>query len=151
MQVLFLKDAPGQGRKGEVKDIADGFAKNFLIPKGFARAVSAQAAVFAQQQKQQAEAKHQKELDRWQKQKADLEKRIFSVFVKTGPKGQIFGGINEKDVLASINEKMGTSFERHQLKLAHTVKSLGEQFAMLSFGHGVEARIKLNIQSLEGK
>ena len=88
MKILFLKDAPGQGRKGEVKEISDGFAKNFLIPKGIGRAVSAQAAVHAQQQKLQAEQ---------QQQKADQE-QLIAIEVHITP--CMFNGLSMRRSLA---------------------------------------------------
>ncbi len=148
MKVIFLKDTAGQGRKGELKEVSDGHALNFLIPRGFAEVATKGIQAKVEKETKEAKAKREKETAKNSALKADLEKRIFTIRVKVGDKGQIFGSVKEQDVLKVINEKMSTAFGKQQLELPHGIKTIGDHSAVLKLGQGLIATIKLHIEAL---
>lgn len=149
MKVIFLKDASGQGRKGEIKEVSEGFALNFLIPKGLAQIASGQIQQKVAKESREAEAKKAKEQARYQHLKQELEKRTFTVRVKVGDKGQIFGGVTEKDVIAAINLKMNTDFNKSQLEMPHGIKTIGTHQATLKFSAGQTAKVTIAIEPIQ--
>lgn len=149
MKVLFLKDVPGGAsaswRKGQIKDVSDGYAQNFLIPKGFAAPATPQVVARVEKEAREAHAKRQKELERLQHLKSEMEKREFKVKVKVGEKGQVFGGVHEKDVAKAVSEKMEMEVGKSQVELSGALKDLGIHQARLKLRGGIVANIKINL------
>lgn len=147
MKVIFVKDSPGQGRKGEVKEVSEGFAKNFLIAKGLAQAVTPQLQQRLQKEEKEQAAKQQREIARQQAMKSEIEKRSFSLRVKVGDKGQIFGGVHEKEIAGIISARLGTTIEKNQIEIAKPIKAPGEHLVSVKLGPGLSARAKINLEA----
>ena len=147
MRVIFIKDSAGAGKKGEIKEVSSGYAQNFLIPKGFAQVATPDIIKRVEKEGKEQEAKKQKEVARLTALKAELEKRTFTVKVKVGDKGQVFGGVHEKDVAASVNSKMDISLEKNQVEIPAVIKELGIYQVKLKLGSGIIANVKINIQA----
>ncbi len=148
MKVILLKDVPKVGKRGEVKDVADGLANNMLLRKGLAvLATSTAVEKLTKEQKSQDDAKTRAK-QKASQNKAELERRTFTVKVKTGDKGQIFGSIHEKDIIAAIFQKTKISLEKNQVNEHHGIRHLGEHFVDIKLGSGITAKVKLNIESL---
>ena len=146
MKVIFIKDSAGNGRKGEVKELSDGYAKNFLIAKGFAQAVTPQILAKVEKEQKEQVQKKQRELARQQVLKAELEKKIFSIKVKVGDKGQVFGGVHEKEVAKAVEAKLGVVLEKNQVEIPQAIKTPGEHLVVIKIGPGVSARVKINLE-----
>lgn len=147
MKIIFLKDVTGQGRKGEIKEVNDGFAQNFLIAKGHAAPATAEIQAKVAKEKREADNKKSKEIEKFNKLKVDLEKRTFTLKVKVGDKGQIFSGIHEKDILKIINDSTGAELEKSQIELSGVIKQLGLHTAKIKLAAGINANIKINIEA----
>ena len=147
MKVIFIKDQPGGGKKGQLKEVADGYAKNFLIAKGFAQAATADIQAKIAKEQKEAAAKQQKETNRLVALKQDLEKRLFTVTVKVGDKGQIFSGVHQKEIVQSINQKMNTTLEKNQIEMPRPIKELGEYKIKVRLGPQNIATITINVQA----
>lgn len=148
MKVIFLKDTPNQGRRGEVKEVSDGFAKNFLIAKGFAQVATVDMQNRLNKEAKEQEAKKQKQILNAQSLKQDLEKKTFSVKVKVGAKGQIFGAVHEKEIVVAVNGKLATEFEKSQVEISTPIKTLGEHTVKIKLAPGVLASVKINVEAL---
>ena len=147
MKVILLKDVPKIGRKGEIKDVADGFAKNMLIRKGLASLATGDAqAKLAKEKKDKSDAAA-KTKSQAEKQRQDLEKRTFTIKVKTGEQGQIFGGIHEQDVAKAIFQKTKLKLEKSQIQVPHGIKSIGQHVATVKLAGGITANVKINLES----
>ncbi|MCL5774953.1 MAG: 50S ribosomal protein L9 [Patescibacteria group bacterium] len=146
MKVVFIKDAPGNGRKGELKEVSDGFAKNFLIAKGFAQAVTPQLMQKLEKERKEQDQKKQKEAARQQILKSEIEKRIFSIKVKIGDKGQVFGGVHEKEVAKAISDKVGEEIGKNQVEIQEALKTPGEHSVAVNLPGGVVAKARINIE-----
>lgn len=148
MKVILTKDVPKVGRAGEIKEVNAGFATNFLINKGLAKLATADAQRDLEKGKKELSAKKQKELDRLTDNKKELEKRIFTVKIKTGDKGQIFGGVHEKDIAAAVFQKTKIQLDKSQISAHKGIKALGEHIVDIKLGQGIMAKTKINIESL---
>lgn len=148
MKVIFLKDLPGAGRKGEVKDVSGGYAQNFLIPKGFVQAVTPQLQAKLAKEAREAISKQEKEKTRLHALRQELEKRTFTMKVKVGDKGQVFGGIHEKDVAKAIGDKMDMVIDKNQIEIPTPVKELGIHQIIFKLGGGLLATVRLNVEQV---
>ncbi len=147
MKIILLKDVAGQGRRGEIREVNDGYAKNFLIAKGFAQIATSQIQAKAAKESKEAEVKKLKEVEKLQNLKVDLEKRTFTVKVKVGDKGQIFSGVHEKDIISAMNNKMGLSLEKNQVSLEKPIKELGEHKVKLKLASGIIPIINIHVEA----
>ena len=148
MKVILLTDVPKIGRKGEVKEVADGYANNLLIKKGLAIAATKDAqAKLAKENKDKSE-KQQRQISKFETWKKELEKRTFTIKVKIGNKGQIFGGVHEKDIIDAVYQKTKIELEKSQFDSLKSIKQLGTHDITIRFGHGVNAKTKINIEAL---
>ena len=146
MKVVFIKDLPGTAKKGELKDVNDGYAKNFLIAKGFAKTATPEVQAKIAKESREAEAKKQKETGKLKALKTELEKHIFTIRIKVGDKGQIFSGVHSKDIIKAVMDKVGTSIDRSQVDLTKPIKELGEHQVKIKLAPGVVAIVKIYIE-----
>ena len=127
--------------------MSEGFAKNFLIAKGLAQAVTPQLQQRLQKEEKEQAAKQQRENARLQALRQEIEKRSFSLRVKVGEKGQIFGGVHEKEVAGAIAGKLGAVIEKNQIHIAQPIKTPGEHLVKVRLGPGVIAQAKINLEA----
>lgn len=147
MKVLFLKDVAGQGRKGELKEVSEGYALNFLVKRGLATVATDKVQKEQEHKAKVAGEMAEKQEARALSQKADIEKRTFEIRAKTGSDGKLFGAVREKDIADALEAKLGTAIDKHKIVLDQPIKSLGEHVATIRLAFQVEARIKLHIVS----
>ena len=147
MKVIFTKDQPGGGKKGQIKEVNDGYAKNFLIAKGFAQIATPEIQAKVAKESKEAETKKLKEIEKLSAIKADLEKRTFTVKVKVGDKGQVFSGVHDKDIVSILNSKMSLSLQKNQVDLTKPIKELGEHKVKVKLAPGVQATINLHVEA----
>ncbi len=145
MQVVFLKEFSGTAKRGEIKEFNDGYARNFLIAKGYAAAATPQIISKLKNEQAQHQARQQKIRDFNSKLKTDLDKRTFTIAVKVGDKDQIFGSVHEKDVQQAINNKLGTAIEKHQIAVPRQIKTLGEYEVQIKLSPDIIAKPKIKL------
>jgi len=140
VKVVLLKDVEKLGRVGEIKDVADGFARNFLIPQNLAKPAT-QQAIQEIEMKQAKKAKSaQMELEETQKIAEQLEGR--ELFIKVKEKdGILFGSVNEKTIAKAFTEE-GLNIQASNIKLEEPIKEIGDYDVHISLDHGLEANIK---------
>ncbi|MBL8030541.1 MAG: 50S ribosomal protein L9 [Candidatus Doudnabacteria bacterium] len=148
MKIVFTKDSLGHGKKGEVKEVSEGFAKNFLISKGVAQIATPQIISKIEKEKREAKNKSDKEFARLTALKADMEKRTFVIPVKVGERGQVYGGVHEKEIAKIISGKLNVEIDRNKIQIVSAIKSLGEHGVKVDLGSGVQATIKVVVQAL---
>ena len=140
MKIILLADVKGVGRKNEVKDVADGYARNFLIARGLGVAADEKGMIV----KKSADAKEQAEIDRLQAIAHKLAALPFEFTIKTGQHKEVFGSVSRRDVETALRDKGITEGE---VVLDHPIKSTGEQFVEIDFGKGIKGRIKIIVRS----
>lgn len=125
MKVVFLQDVKGQGKKGEIKEVSDGYARNFLIPKKIA-AVADNKTLNEIKGKKAAE-EHRAELER--QSAAETAKRLeeIAVIIKmsAGADSRLYGSVTSKDIAESLKEQTGIEVDKRKIVLPESVKSFG--------------------------
>lgn len=145
MKVIFIKDLRGQGKRGDIKEVKDGYAKNFLIKNGYASQLTDSTLG-----KYNRECEHQKEQDEKMRKdatalKQKLEKEELVFVVKTGKGDQVFGSISSKQIKEELDKK-GYSIDRKQVEFDHTVSSLGYHDVKINLYKDIYAKIKVKLQ-----
>lgn len=145
MKVIFLKEIFGQGRKNQVKEVSDGYAKNFLIPKGFAVPATDVAVTILENQNRQKAEKERRKTEKYIHLKEDLDKRTFTLAVKATDKNVAYGSVDETDVANAINQKIGSDLDKRKIILPKHIKELGEYEIEIKLGAGISAHPKIKL------
>lgn len=145
MKVILLKDVPKIGKKGMVVEVSDGYANNMLIKKQLAVPATEQVQKQIAKETKDKLAKKEKELSKIHHQKQELEKRTFTIPVKLGPKGEIYSGLNEKEIVKIVFQKTKIQLDKNQVQLTKGLKQIGLQTTKVRLGQGIIVEIKLNI------
>ena len=144
MKVIFLKDLKGQGKKGEIKDVSDGYAINFLIKKGYAVKETEHSL-----NKLNIEKEEDKRLDEANKKKAletvkKLEKVTLVFTAKAGSMGKMFGSISSKQIKEEL-EKKGYNFDKKQIDSV-SINSFGFHDVTINLYKDILGKIKVEVR-----
>jgi len=145
MKVILLQDVENLGKEEEVKEVADGFARNFLLPKKLAEIATDDAVKKAESKKQKKAEEAKTELEEVQKLAEQLEGRELYIKVKEED-GKLFGSINEKTIAKTFKDE-GLNINPENVKLAEPIKEMGEYDAQINLDHGLEANIRIILVS----
>lgn len=145
MKVIFLKDVKGKGKKGEVKNVADGYAHNFLIKNGYAvEATSGNQNALDAQKKKEAAAAAQ-ELEEAKKLKETIEALTVEVRAKTGEGGRLFGSVTTKQVADELKKTHGIKIDKRKMELPDGIRSLGYTNVPVKLHNEVMATLKVHV------
>ncbi|WP_175989841.1 50S ribosomal protein L9 [Bacillus sp. Marseille-Q1617] len=145
MKVIFLKDVKGKGKKGEVKNVADGYAHNFLLKKGLA--VEATNANIGQLegQKKKEEKLAQEELEEAKQLKATLEELTVEMKAKSGEGGRLFGSITSKQIGDVLKKEHGIKVDKRKIEMNDAIRSLGFTNVPVKLHTDVTATLKVHV------
>ena len=147
MKVILLNDIKGVGKKDEIINAADGYVRNYLLPKKLAIEANTENLTKLNNKKEAASFKKDVE-----KQKAEeLAKKIKGIMlklkVKAGENGKIFGGITSKEISDNLKSQYGFIIDKKKIDLKETIKSLGEFNVSIKLFEGVNANLKIQVIS----
>ncbi len=145
MKLILTREVAGLGRAGDVVNVKDGYARNFLIPRGNAIAWSEGGEKQIDGIRRARQTREIRDKDHANEIKAKLESASFEIKVKVGSTGRLFGSVTEKDVALVIKSVTGIDIDRHKIKLVKHVKNLGKHSAKVSLLTGVAANITINV------
>lgn len=146
MKVIFLQDVKGKGKKGEVKNVADGYAHNFLIKKGLAvEATSANiSALEGQKKKEKKEAAE--ELKSAKELKKQLEEITVELSAKSGEGGRLFGSVTSKQIADALQKGHQLKVDKRKIELNDAIRSLGYTNVPVKLHPEAQATLKVHVK-----
>ena len=145
MKVILSNDVEKLGRKGDVVTVADGYARNFLIPKGFAMLASKGAL-------KQAEVMQRARAERAEKEKAEAASRVATlaaspvyISARAGEEGRLFGSVTKADVARAIQDQLEQDIDRHLIRLDEPIRSLGTHQVEIHLHEDVNAMVTVEV------
>jgi len=148
MRIILLKDVDKIGKKFEVKDVKDGFARNSLIPQGLAKQATEEALIWLETQKEIVEKKAEADLGKIEEVASGIDGREIIISVKVGDQDQLFESINSQKLSEKLKEE-GFEVKKSQIELPEPIKELGEYPVKVKFEHNLEAEIKVIVNKIE--
>lgn len=149
MEVVLLKDVSRLGEAGDVRDVAAGYARNYLIPKGLA-AVATEAMRKRVQERAAAEARREAARKEGAKEMAtDLEGLELLFKPRVGESGRLYGSITKRDIVEQILEKTGEEIDTRQVMLEDSIKEVGEYQVEIELHSDVRQEIKVTVEAEE--
>lgn len=145
MKVIFLKDVKGQGKKGEVKEVSDGYARNVLLKNKTAVEATAAAMNQLKGQQRQADEVAAAELQAAKDLKVKVEEITVELKSKTGEGGRLFGSITSKQIADELNKKHGIKVDKRKMDLPEAIRTLGVTKVEVKLHHDVTATLKVHV------
>lgn len=144
MKVIFIKDLKGQGKKGEVVEVKDGYGSNFLIKNDYAVMATVSSMKHLDTETKKKETSDQIEINNANILKTKLEKMNIIFKVKTGDKDRVFGSISSKQIVSEL-KNLGISIDKHHVHLDIPIDSLGTHIVKLELHKLVIANLKIEL------
>ena len=145
MKVIFLKDVPGSGKKGDIKEVADGYAQNFLLQRGLAKVATSRVVA----ERQQGQEKVKKRIERDLKDEQRLASRIDGAYItmtgKVSPQGTLYAALTPQILVATLNKQLGVTIAADHIHIPKPIKELGEHVVQVRFHHGLEAEVTVTV------
>ncbi len=147
MKVILTKDVMGLGRAGDVKEVSDGYARNFLLLRHFALPATVKALDKLQKEEQEHQAKVKKTQERFEQLKSKLENKVFTVKARAD-KTHLFAALKPEQIADAINQKQNYGILPEHVAIQTPVKSLGEHGIELRLAHQSVIKVKLNVEGI---
>jgi len=145
MKVIFLEDVPNVARASETKEVSDGYARNFLLPKKLAVLANSQAAGLVEAQlKKRAREQAKNEADMKELAKM-LEGKEVTFKAKAGAEGKLFGSVTTADISAELEKRHGLVVDKRKIDLAEAIKQTGNYDVTIKLTSEIIATVKVNV------
>ncbi len=145
MKVILLADVKGQGKKGELCNVSDGYARNFLFPKNLAIEASS-AAMSELKSREESKAHHKKEeMAAAQALAAKIQDQKYVLTAKAGDSGKLFGSVTSKEIAALMEKSLGQSIDKKKISVSD-IKAYGEFEAQIKIYSGVTATFTVEVK-----
>lgn len=146
MKVILLQDIKGTGKKDQILEISDGYARNYLLPRKLAREATAEALNSIERAK--SADKHREEVRRAEaeQQARDLKGKVVQLSVRGGENGKIYGSVTNDQIAAALKEQLGVDVDKRKIEVEEPIKNAGQAFINLKLMAGVSTRMIVNVK-----
>lgn len=146
MKVILTEDIKGVGKKDEIINASDGYARNFLLPKK--KAIEATNDNLKKLKEKQAASKHRKELELEEAKKTSEKMKTITLKItaKAGENGKIFGGVTSKEISENLKKQHNIEVDRKKISLTEAIKVLGTYTADVKLYEGVNAKLTVSVE-----
>ncbi|MDR2655098.1 MAG: 50S ribosomal protein L9 [Oscillospiraceae bacterium] len=145
MQVILKQDVKGSGKAGEIIKVSDGYARNFLFPKGLAVQATKQALNEIQQKHDAEIRRAQRELDSAKKFRDGIDGRTVKIIAKGGENGKLFGSVTSKDIAEALDRQYGIKADKKKISTETEIKTFGTFTAEIKLYKDVSAKIYITV------
>lgn len=146
VKVFLIKDIPNLGKIGDIKEVSEGYARNFLIPKGLAIIATEGLESFKANLVKQKENKVNRETSKFTILKEKLEKANLVIEVDVGESGKIFGSITNRDISEELFNKMNLKIDKKIIAIDSTIRSLGRHQVIINLSKDIKAVLTVDIK-----
>lgn len=147
MKVILTQDVKSLGKKGEIVQVAEGYARNFLFPRGMALEASKGNLSRLANEQARMQAKKDQELEAARAMGKKLEQAVIRITSKAGEGGRLFGSVTNKEVAEEINRQWKIEVDKRKIEMAEAIKSLGSYDATVKLHPEVQVKIKIDVST----
>ena len=148
MQIILLEDVKSHGKKGEIVNVSDGYARNFILPKKLGVEATAKNLNDLKLQKAAEEKKQKEILEQAQSLKAQIEAKSVLLKIKTGEGGRSFGSVSTKEIAIAVKEQLGYDIDKKKYVLNDPIRNIGSYTVPIKLHPKVSAELKVKVDSL---
>ena len=147
MKVLLIKDVKSLGKAGEIKEVKEGYGRNFLIAKGFAKLATKEVIKEWEEAQKRKEEELKLEMYELNKEKEVLEKLNITVEKKLGANGHLYGAVTKEDIANALKAQSKIEIDKKKIDVKN-IKEIGEHIVDIKLGHGIHAKLKINVKGI---
>ncbi len=147
MKVILLQDVKNVGRKDEIINANDGYARNYLFPKKLAIEANKDNLLKLEAKKDSKAHKKELELEEYKKQAEIINKLVLELKVKAGENGKIFGGVTSKEISEELNKQHKIQIDKKKIILKENIKNIGRFSVDIKFGDGISAQLAVVVEA----
>jgi large subunit ribosomal protein L9 len=151
MKVVLTEEVQGLGQASQIKEVADGYARNYLLPKGLAT-IATPGAIKEVEQRQAAEKKRQDKLDQ---EMSSIGKKLdgttITVRSKVGEGGKLYGSITTQDIAEALEQQASQSVDRRRIEIDEPIRHVGSYKVPVKLSKNVTANVNLTVEGEEGE
>jgi len=145
MRVILLRPVEKLGRQGEIKEVALGYARNYLIPRGLADEATPDLVLQVQNQRKRTQRAAEMDLEKAETLSTKLDGQEVSVTAKATPEGTLYAAISPAKIAAALQTK-GFAIKKEQISASH-IKEVGEHEVVITLPHGLEVKVTVNVNA----
>ena len=150
MRVILLQDVEGLGKAGDLKDVANGYARNFLLPRRLAAGATPALLANHQQRVAAEQRKLEKQAEQNRQQAERLNQISLTFKARVGRQGRLYGSITSQDIAAGLRESEGISIDRRVIDLPNPIRALGTYMVPVKIAQKLEPKITVNVVDESG-
>ena len=150
MKVIFLKDVPPNARAGDIRDVKNGYARNFLLPRELATLATAGELKRVESLRRDAEVRRVKEAEEWRDVGTKLAEEPVEILVRSGPRGRLYGSVTNTILAEKLTEISSVQIDRRGIRFETPIRTLGEFVVPIRYFEGVDGQITMNVVSIDG-
>ena len=146
MKVILLQDIQGTGKKDQILEISDGYARNYLLPRKLAKEATAEAVNALEKSK--GASKHREEVRRQEAEvrARELKGKVVQIEAKGGDNGKIYGSVTNEQIAAALKAQHGIDIDKRKLELEEPIRTAGQFFVTLKLVAGINTRMIVNVK-----
>ena len=145
MKVVLLQDVKSIGKKGELKEVSDGYARNFLLPRKLAKEANAQAMNELKNAEAAKEYKIKTETDQARKNAEALNGKTVKIFAKAGQGGKLFGSVTARELAEDLGRLLGVKVDKRKIVLENEIKAYGSYNFDVKLYNGITATVTVAV------
>ena len=146
MKVILLQDVRGQGKKGEMINVSDGYARNFLFPRKLAQEATADNVNTMRRNDKAKREKEQRAREEAAALSAKLREMTLSVYAKGGGAGRLFGSVTSQEISDALKEQEGVELDKRKIVIDEAIKTVGLYTVKVKLGFGIDAALKVDVR-----
>ena len=146
MKVILLQDIKGTGKKNQILEISDGYARNYLLPRKLAREATAEAINSVEKSKSADAHRAEVKKAEAEKQARELKGKVIQLSVRGGENGKIYGSVTNDQIATALKEQLGVEIDKRKIEVEEPIKNAGQAFINLKLMAGVSTRLIVNVK-----
>lgn len=148
MEVILLKDVKGTGKKGEVKNVSDGYANNFLLKKGLAKEATSAARQEMMAKKKAVKREENEILEAAEQDKKKIEENPIEIHEKAAEDGRLFGSVTTKQIAKELEKQLGIKVDKRKINQVNPMRAVGTQKVEVKLHKEVTAELMVRVNEI---
>ena len=146
MKVILLQDVKGTGKKDQILEISDGYARNFLLPRKLAKEATAEALNSVERARSADKHREEVKLAEAEKQARELKGKVIQLNARGGENGKIYGSVTNDQIAAAMREQLGIEVDKRKIEVEEPIKNAGQAFFNYKLMAGISTRMIVNVK-----
>lgn len=148
MKVILLQDIPGTGKKNQILNVSDGYARNFLFPKKWAMEATQAAVREVERRDEQERAREAARRQEAEDLAAKLKSKVILLQAKSGEKGRLYGSVTGQEIADALNDQHGIVLDKRKIELAEPIRTVGDSEITVSLYSGVKIQMTVRVSAV---